>query len=174
MDVLKRINELIKLNDLEEAITNLCLKRNINKNKEDSLWYGGTILSFNVGPKRYELAACGIVDACLYEKPEGYQKDTGDAFSFFLNDEEDELELLFDIKDKRNAGDFGFELEKYISNDEELMKLIDGEHDKYVLKFRNNNWWEIITYDDCDECTVDNFTEGLIEIFEIAKLATSR
>ena len=46
------------------------------------------------------------------------------------------------IYDSRKRPSCGIALKRYISNDEELMEVINGTHKKYYIKYEKINHWE--------------------------------
>lgn len=55
--------------------------------------------------------------------------------------ETDELEEIVSVKG--DGAIFYQEMSYYIKNDEELIKIMEGNHPLYTLEFYNNNWLEV-------------------------------
>lgn len=109
--------------------------REISEEKQNSLWYGGEVVTILKDGYKFHLHANGDVIGELY-RSKGIIGP---------------VSLLFYIKDKSNMGDFGIELAQYISTDEDLNVLTDALSDGqlkkdgfiYKLELSNNNWWEV-------------------------------
>lgn len=107
----------------------------VSEEKQNSLWYGGEVVTILKDGYKFHLHANGDVIGSLY-RSKGIIGP---------------VSLLFYIKDKSNMGDFGMELSQYISSDEELNVLTDALSDGqlkkdgfiYKLELSNNNWWEV-------------------------------
>lgn len=90
--------------------------------RQDSLWFGGTVAEIHYLGWRFELWANGDVYADLYELPD--------------------MQHLFYVKDKHNAGNLSGELMNYIHSDRALHAAEQRKHNKYRLDLNHNNWWE--------------------------------
>lgn len=107
----------------------------VSEEKQNSLWYGGEVVTILKDGYKFHLHANGDVIGSLY-RSKGIIGP---------------VSLLFYIKDKSNMGDFGMELSHYISTDKELNVLTDALSDGqlkkdgfiYKLELSNNNWWEV-------------------------------
>lgn len=108
--------------------------------RQDSVWYGGYLGEIKYKGIVYEVHAVGEVRATLLD---------------------DSNEEIASVVDKNRAGKFRDEMEHYIKNDDELYKL----ENEGKLYFGNNNWFEILIFND-----IESPLHG--EIIEAASLAT--
>lgn len=97
----------------------------LNFDRQDSVWYGGYLGEIKYNGVVYEVHAVGEVRATLFD---------------------DSNEEIASVVDKSRAGKFRYEMEHYIKNDDELRKL----ENEGKLYFENNNWFEILVFDDIE------------------------
>lgn len=139
--------------------------REIPKEKQNSLWYGGEVVTILKDGYKFHLYANGDVIGELY-RSKGIIGP---------------VSLLFYIKDKSNMGDFGIELAQYISTDEELGVLTDATSDGqlkkdgfiYKLSLTDNNWWEVFItkpdgsyHDFLYELESNKLSDAIIEVID--------
>ena len=108
--------------------------------RQDSVWYGGYLGEIKYNGIVYEAHAVGEVRATLCD---------------------DNNEEIASVVDKNRAGEFYKEMRQYIKNDDELRKL----ENEGRLFFGNNNWFEILVFND-----IESPLHG--EIIEAASLVT--
>lgn len=101
------------------------LNQDLELERQDSLWYGGTVATIRCDCLRLELQAAGIVDVDFYRRG---------------SDGEFEEFPIESFKDKRNGGCF-YSLAYYLKNDKELKQAKKAEGD-YKLEIEDGNWWE--------------------------------
>jgi hypothetical protein len=91
------------------------------ENKQNSLFYGGDIVSLSYKGFTFVISAIGDIRVTIINK---------------ITKEETY------IKDKQNFGKFAEELEHAfnVKNDEELTKFLNDEN--YDFDWSDNNWWE--------------------------------
>lgn len=133
-------NIFVKKVEFEEQIQLLAelfgckvsFEQRVYSDKQNSLWYGGEVITLHKEGFKFHIDANGDVRGWLWRCKEGESPTQ-----------------VFYIKDKHRGGDFGKEMSTYIDNDKELYKLCDtdGELKKgaytYTLELDNNNWWEV-------------------------------
>lgn len=90
----------------------------IDMEHQNSLWYGGEVATVKYGEYRFYLWANGDVRATLLDEH---------------ND------ILDEVKDKNNMGEFYGIMRQFIPNDEALSVHLRD----LSLVLENNNWWEI-------------------------------
>ena len=90
--------------------------------RQDSVWYGGYLGEIKYNGIVYEVHAVGEVRATLFD---------------------DNNEEIASVVDQNRAGGFYKEMRQYIKNDDELEN--EGK-----LYFGNNNWFEILVFDDIE------------------------
>lgn len=90
----------------------------------DCIWYDGLVAKIHSDKGEFCIFARGQIRAKLLSKDE--------------NDEFTELAFV-----KGSGINFYQEMSRYISGDEELIKIINNEHKLYKLEFDNNNWLEV-------------------------------
>ena len=127
----KFANELIQMAD-NYGCTLTINDKNIKQTQQNSLWYGGEILTLKKDGYTCHIYALGNVIGSIYKI---------DAKGNIIS------ELAY-VKDKINLGNFGDELRNYIRNDDELQKAVQGfkrknEKHGYKIELSNNNWWEV-------------------------------
>ena len=122
---------------------------NINSDRCDVAWYGGTAAYLHYKGCRFELSACGDVYVDFYR---------GD-------------DLLFHVKDKQNAGRLGEELIHYIRSDTALKEIKAETHKEYRMEQHHNNRWECFVYDSAGgfhdlmwALDSDDFFDAIVEI----------
>lgn len=89
------------------------------------MWYGGYLGEIKYNGVVYEVHAVGEVRATLFD---------------------DNNEEIASVVDQNRAGKFRDEMDHYIKNDDELRKL----ENEGKLFFGNNNWFEILVFDDIE------------------------
>lgn len=95
----------------------------INVEKQHSIWYCGAVANIKYKDSVFSLYASGTVRASLYDKLTG--------------------EELVRVVDKNDAGDFKRRVEKYLTSDSALLQAWAEDHEKYILKIEEGNWWDI-------------------------------
>lgn len=101
--------------------------------RQDSVWYGGYLGEIKYNGIVYEVHAVGEVRATLFSKA-------------IFNLCDDNNEEIASVVDQNEAGKFRYEMEHYIKNDDKLRKL----ENEGKLYFENNNWFEILVFDDIE------------------------
>lgn len=135
--------------------------REISKEKQNSLWYGGEVVTILKDEYKFHLHANGDVIGKLYRS----KSIVGTA------------SLLFYVKDKNNMGNFGAELARYISSDEELDVLFDFLLTKdgfvYDLEMTDSNCWEVfitkpdgISFAPMLEIGSDKISDAIFEVID--------
>ena len=137
----------------------------VSKEKQKSLWYGGEVVTILKDGYKFHLHANGDVIGKLYRS----KSIVGTA------------SLLFYVKDKNNVGNFGAELARYISSDEELDVLFDAyggsllHKDGFVydLEMTDSNCWEVfitkpdgISFAPMLEIGSDKLSEAIFEVID--------
>ena len=122
-----------------------------------SLWYVGKIAQIIKDDKTYTIKAVGDVVCDLIAKHD-----------IKINDVDYKKgNVVLNIIDKKNSGEFKKKIETFIKNDNELNDLILNENPDYELVFGNNNWLEVF-YDngksDILDCvTIDEAINNILE-----------
>ncbi len=125
--------------------------------QNDSLWYVGKIAQIIKDDKTYTIKAVGDVVCDLIAKHD-----------IKINDVDYKKgNVILNIIDKKNSGEFKKKIETFIKNDNELNDLILNENPDYELVFGNNNWLEVF-YDngksDILDCvTIDEAINNILE-----------
>lgn len=133
----------------------------VSKEKQNSLWYGGEVVTILKDGYKFHLHANGDVIGKLYRS----KSIVGTA------------SLLFYVKDKNNMGNFGAELARYISSDEELDVLFDFLLTKdgfvYDLEMTDSNCWEVfitkpdgISFAPMLEIGSDKLSDAIFEVID--------
>ena len=95
--------------------------QDVDANRQNSLWYGGTVATIEYKGYTFVLNAIGDVGATLLDK---------------------DGNVIADVSDKSNTGRFFEEMSDFIADDNTLSALCGGL-DGTTLEFQNNNWWEV-------------------------------
>lgn len=110
--------------------------------RQDSVWYGGYLGEIKYNGIVYEAHAVGEVRATLFD---------------------DNNEEIASVVDQNRAGKFRYEMEHYIKNDDELYKL----EKEGKLYFENNNWFEILVFDDIESPLHGEIIEAASSVTEL-------
>lgn len=130
------------------------------KTQNDSLWYGGKVAEIITDKETYSIIANGQVRCELIAKHDieidDYKYKKG--------------EVILNIVDKNNSGEFKYKMEQFIANDDELLELINGDNPDYEIEFGNNNWLEVFYEHDengesdvLDCSTIDDAIKEIID-----------
>lgn len=133
------------------------------KTQNDSLWYGGKVAEIITDNEIYTIIANGEVRCELIAKHD-----------IEINDcKFKKGEVVLSIIDKNNSGKFKYEIENFITNDEDLAELINNDNPDFELELGNNNWLEVFyEKDETNESDVldcSNIDEAINEILEEIK-----
>ena len=137
----KSPNQYIKLN-LE-----INIDENDEPNHDNVFWYGGKVASIKSSEGEYVITARGIVSCDLIAK-----KDYIDKNGKQIN----KGDLIVHVKDKNEAGVFKKEMSLYIKDDNELLDILNKNHELYELNIGNNNWFELSFYNKTGEIEYDD------------------
>lgn len=108
------------------------------RNKRDNcLWYSGNIINIETNYGSYKISTIGSLSCILKAK-----KDFIDA----NENEHQQGEILVDVS-SNNSQDFLDIITEYITSDDELIKTLIGENEKYSIDFHNNKSIKIDVYD---------------------------
>lgn len=138
MNISKKIETLLK--NIEE-VNNIYVDNDLDDERTDSIWYGGTLITFDY--KSYEIV----------------YKTEGDVSLSFTNPDTNEE---FDMKDKNNAGDVGYELCCIgIDTDAKLKTLEEQATD---LCWGSKNYYKMLIWDG-DELIAEKQDSGFMYSF---------
>ncbi len=102
-----------------------------DENYLNCLWCDGIVASIHTKEGEYHLFVVGDVRCNLITKTniisDGDEIPKGTIIAYV----------------KGNGTGFYHEMSRYIKDDEELDRIISGEHPLYELDFKNNNWIEL-------------------------------
>lgn len=118
--------------------------------RQDSVWYGGYLGEIKYNGIVYEVHAVGEVRATLFSK----------AIANLCDDSNEEVAS---VVDQNRAGGFYKEMRQYIKNDDELRKL----ENEGKLYFGNNNWFEILVFDDIESTLHGEIIEAASSVTEV-------
>ena len=127
----------------------------INPERENVLWYGGTVAEIQSSKGKYIIYARGIVSCDLVLR--------------------DNNELLVSVKDKNEDGLFAKKMLDYIKNDKELNEILADKHKLYKMIINNNNWLELSFYNRDNEIVYDlildsnNVSEAITETLSLIR-----
>lgn len=110
--------------------------------RQDSVWYGGYLGEIKYNGIVYEVQAVGEVRATLLD---------------------DNNEEVASVVDQNRAGAFYKEMRQFIKNDNKLRKL----ENKGKLYFGNNNWFEILVFDDIESPLHGEIIEAASSVTEV-------
>ncbi len=130
------------------------------KTQNNSLWYGGKVAEIITDNEIYTIIANGEVRCEVIAK-----------HNLEINDcEFKKGEVVLSVIDKNNSGKLKYELEGFITNDDELAELIDNTNPDFEINFENNNWLEVF-YEDNESAVLDcsNIDEAINEMLEEIK-----
>lgn len=134
-----------------------------SKTQNDSLWYGGKVAEIITDNETYTIIANGEVRCELIAKHDIEIND----YNFKKG------EVVLNIIDKNNSGKFKYEIESFITNDNELLELINNNNPDFELEIGNNNWLEVFyEKDETNESDVldcSNIDEAINDILEEIK-----
>lgn len=106
---------------------------------------------------------CGEVATIIYQGKLLVIESIGDVVaSLFIRGVE---EPIAECRDKSGSGDFYRVFSKFISNDEELARVLSGTHPKYAFEFVNNNWLECFVMCEDGSWLGDTFVLGSSMIY---------
>lgn len=130
------------------------------KNQNESLWYGGKVAEIIKDDKTYTIEAIGDIRCDLIAKHDTKINDIGYKKG----------DVILNIIDKNNSGEFKRKIEEFIKNDDELNDLILNDNPDYKLVFENNNWLEVF-YDNGESDILDCATidEAISDVLEKIK-----
>ena len=108
--------------------------QNFENERKDSIWYGGDIVSVDIGRYEITIGAYGDIRALV----------NGNYYT-----------------DKCNDGNFiDYLREEGINNDKELKMAIE----KHKIKFENNNWFEAFIWDKKNKDYVETYDTIIDEL----------